>query len=342
MKNPPLLLFLTCTALAAAAATGLRVARAQELASAAQNAARPTSVQPWLNENGDLDYDDLTAIDPTTAKTIVDFAAKNISQFAYLSLNGLRTLDAASAAAFADFEGANLFLSGLTKLDVATARSLAQCKCGCLALNGLNTLGPDIATALAEFRGTALHLNGVATLDAEAATNLAKFKGVMLSVGVHELDAQTAKALAGFKGSQLDLNCQTVLDVDTLDALAEYPGRIDFPESVWREFTKKHPLTPQTAIAWARLCDGRFRSITAFESPDSIGIAKALTAWRGHLEFPSLKRISPKTLAVLLEKEHVEIPLIETLKLIPEPDGSVTEDFIIPDAFGERQKRQRQ
>ena len=31
--------------------------------------------------------------------------------------------------------------------------------------------------------------------------------------------------------------------------------------------------------------------------------------------------------------------LIETLELIPEPDGSPTEDFVIPEGFRERQQR---
>lgn len=330
MKNPQLLLLLAFYALAAFPATGSPVALAQEAALGTQNASRPPSVQLWLNENGDLHYDDLTTIDPTTAETIVAFAAKSGCEFAYLSLNGLSTLDAASAAELADFEGANLFLSGLTTVDVATARSLAQCKCRCLALDGLTTVGPGTAMALAEFRGNTLYLKGIATLDAEAATNLAKFKGAMLSVGVRELDAPTAKALAGFKGSHLALNRLTAIDVDTLDALAEYPGRIGFREPVWREFRKKHPLSPRTAIAWARLCDGRFRTITAFESPDSIAIAKALTAWRGQLEFPSLKKISPKTLSVLMANGNVALPPIGTLELIPEPDGSDSHTVVAP------------
>jgi hypothetical protein len=43
----------------------------------------------------------------------------------------------------------------------------------------------------------------------------------------------------------------------------------------------------------------------------------------------------------LIQKEDVEIPLIETLELIQEPDGSVTEDFVIPDGIGDRRRRQR-
>lgn len=62
---------------------------------------------------------------------------------------------------------------------------------------------------------------------------------------------------------------------------------------------------------------------------------------KGPLSLPNLKKISPKTLSALIDKEDVEIPLIETLELIQEPDGSVTEDFIIPKWLEERQKKQR-
>jgi hypothetical protein len=79
-------------------------------------------------------------------------------------------------------------------------------------------------------------------------------------------------------------------------------------------------------------------SVTAFESPDSVAIAKALAARKGPLSLPNLKRISPKTLTALIEKEDVEIPPIETLELIPEPDGSPTEDFVIPEGFQGRRK----
>lgn len=48
------------------------------------------------------------------------------------------------------------------------------------------------------------------------------------------------------------------------------------------------------------------------------------------LNLPSLKKISLKTPTALIHKEDIEIPLIETLELIPEPDGSPTEDFLIP------------
>lgn len=83
--------------------------------------------------------------------------------------------------------------------------------------------------------------------------------------------------------------------------------------------------------------------ITAFTAPDSVAvaIAAALATAKGGLSLPNLKKISPKTLSVLIAKEDVQIPLIETLELIPEPDGSGTDDFVIPKTFEERQAGQR-
>lgn len=71
-------------------------------------------------------------------------------------------------------------------------------------------------------------------------------------------------------------------------------------------------------------------------------LAAALATGRGPLSLPNLAKISPKTLTTLIEKEAVEVPLIETLELIQEPDGSPTDDFMIPKEFETRQKRRQQ
>lgn len=80
--------------------------------------------------------------------------------------------------------------------------------------------------------------------------------------------------------------------------------------------------------------------ITAFESSDSFAIARVFAAVKGPLALPNLKRISPKTLTSLVEKEDVVIPLLETLELIPQPDGSPTDDFIVPEGFQSRKREQ--
>ncbi|MFM9059810.1 MAG: hypothetical protein ACKOSQ_11925 [Planctomycetaceae bacterium] len=82
-------------------------------------------------------------------------------------------------------------------------------------------------------------------------------------------------------------------------------------------------------------------NVTAIDSPDAVEIARALAKIEGRIALPNLKRISPKTLAALIAKEDVVIPLIETLELIPEPDGSPTDDFVIPKGFQERQRLQQ-
>jgi hypothetical protein len=81
---------------------------------------------------------------------------------------------------------------------------------------------------------------------------------------------------------------------------------------------------------------GSLPGVTSFDFPDSVAIAKALATRKGPLSLPNLKKISPKTLSALIEKDDIDIPLIETLELIPEPDGSPTEDFVIPERFQKR------
>ena len=106
-------------------------------------------------------------------------------------------------------------------------------------------------------------------------------------------------------------------------------------------FFAENPLTPESALAWAAFSGGQLDTITALDSPDSVAIAQALATREGPLKLPNLKKISPKTLTALIEKEDVEIPLIETLELIQEPDGSPNEDFIIPKWLDARQEKQR-
>ena len=73
----------------------------------------------------------------------------------------------------------------------------------------------------------------------------------------------------------------------------------------------------------------------------SAAIATALTARKGPLLLPNLTKISAKTLLALIEKEDVDIPLIATLEMIPEPDGSAADDFVIPEPFQQRQQQRQ-
>jgi len=195
-------------------------------------------------------------------------------------------------------------------------------------LNGLTTLDADTAKALAEFKGWSLGLSGLTTLDAASAKRLVEFKGVLHLDGLTRFDADTVKALTEFKGQRLSLGRLTALSEEATKALTQQNG---FSLSL-------HGLTTldadtAKALAATEKWDGDLSAVTALDTPDSVAIAKALATRKGPLKLPNLKKILPKTLSALIAKEDVAIPLIETLELIQEPDGSVTEDFVIPEGF---------
>jgi hypothetical protein len=204
----------------------------------------------------------------------------------------------------------SLPLNGLKNLVPDVAQALAGYSKGPLFLNGLTTLDAHTAKAIVQFNGQGLFLDGLTTLSAEAATALTQHKGELYLAGLTTLSDEAAKAFAQFKGKSLRLS-----------------------DRATEPFFQNNRLTPETALLWAALSDGRLTDVTAFDAPDSVAVAKALATRKGPLSLPNLKKISPKTLSALVEKEDIDIPLIESLELIPEPDGSVTEDFVIPERF---------
>ena len=241
-----------------------------------------------------------------------------------LPLNRLESLDAETAKALAGFRGP-LHLNGLTTLDAEAAKALGECKGSRLYLNGLTTLSADAATALAECKGP-LHLDGLTTISADAATALAGCKGYRLSLdGLTTISADAAKALAEFQGHVLYLNGLTTLDAETATALAEC-GPLHL-----NGLTTLSTETARLVCASAKSgSEVSLPGLTALDTPDAVEIAKILATAKGRLSMPNLEKISPKTLTALIEKTDVMIPRIETLELIPEPDGSPTEDFVIP------------
>jgi hypothetical protein len=148
--------------------------------------------------------------------------------------------------------------------------------------------------------------------------------------GITKLTPDVAQALAGYGRGPLFLAGLTTLSDEAATALSQYKG-----DQLLLRATS-FSLTPDSALVWATLLRGQLYAVTALDSPDAVAIAKALATRKGPLSLPNLKKISPKTLSALIEKEDVEIPLIETLELIPEPDGSVTDDFVIPEGFQKR------
>jgi hypothetical protein len=128
----------------------------------------------------------------------------------------------------------------------------------------------------------------------------------------------------------LRLQGLTTLGADVVVAITAYPGHVHIDSGLWRKFAAENPLTSKTASAWAVLSGGTLHDVGSLTAPDSVAIARAFARRRGPLSLPLLKQISPKTLTALIEKKDVEIPPVETLTLIPEPDGSVTRRIVVP------------
>ncbi|MFN9368471.1 MAG: hypothetical protein ACK6CT_06835 [Planctomycetia bacterium] len=285
-------------------------------------------------------------LDAEAAKAIVGFKGRT------LTLSGLTSLNADTAAALAGSEAWDGRLPKVSAIDAATARALAAYK-GILWLDGLTSLDLDTANALVGFGGKQLKLEGLTALDGEVAAALARspaWDGRLPSVA--RLNAGTAEALVSWKGrnhSELFLPGLQTLDGETARVLANAAsvkwGACKDRECGFGEPRHLGSLTEIDAAAAAVLAqsekwDGFLPSLTAFMRPESVAVARALATRKGQLFLPNLKKISPKTLSALLKKNDVEIPPIETLELIPEPDGSATDDFVIPEGFERRQRRQ--
>ncbi|MFM8891731.1 MAG: hypothetical protein ACKOTB_08950 [Planctomycetia bacterium] len=204
------------------------------------------------------------------------------------------------------------------------------------------TLDVELATAIAGFKGRWLALDSVTSLDPMTAKALAAFGGQdILLNGLTTLDVGTATALANFGGRQVSLISLTTLSAEAATALAQIEGSLYVDDELEWGFRNENPLTADTVAAWVALTRGNLAGVTDLDSPDSIAVARALAGSKGPLRLPDLQRISRKTLMTLVEKRDVELAPIKTLELIPEPDGSPTEDFVIPEWLEKRENGHR-
>ena len=265
-----------------------------------------------------------------------------------LDLDSLTTLDAAAAKALAGFKGQYLMLDGLTTLSAEAAKALAEYKGDWLELNGLTALSAEAAAALAQFKGS-LSLNGLTTLDIETAEALARSKCRDLGLsGLKAIAEDTAQALARFKGSSLSLFGLVTPPAATAEPLVAFSSVV----SVLLQNLREERTMTLDRVRLLRACTRRLAEqglqtepvrldgLTALDTPDAVEIARLLAGAEVPLMLRNLSRASPKTLSALLETDAVEIPLIEDLEIIKEPDGSPTEDFVVPERVLERQRRQ--
>ena len=311
---------------------------------------------------GDILSLGLTRLEPAVARELAKF------QGSTLWLKSLETISDESAEELSTFNRGHLGLWNLATLSNTALKSLATCGCKWLALglaslpkeraallanfdgdslwlNGLSALDPDAAQALAAFKGKELSLRGLTSLDAATAQALVAFEGKRLFIGLTTLDAATAKALATFKGEEQHLGGLTNIDAATAEALDGFRGNFHFSVAINRACLALQRIAPADArlVVLAAHTDNvhgmKLEQVTALDDPKALEVAQILATARGPLALPNLEKISPKTLTALLKKKDVQLPLIETLELIPEPDGSPTEDFVIPEGFRQRQQR---
>ena len=314
-----------------------------------------------------LALNNVEQVPPAVAAALAKSRANQLQVNAWytsLDRNAFLTPEFASLVRKCVASGQPLQLKDLATLDgpdgIAVARVLATMP-GPLALHGLTTVSTEVAAALAEYKGPALSLAGLTSLPAETAAALARCRtwdGNLATL--RTLPVETARALAGHRGQQLVLAGLTTITPEAIEALAAYDGG--------RLYLRIQPLTPDlvrtlaACKAWqpttetlatltteaARVLsdmpqwNGNLQGITAIDTPDAVEIARILARRQGPVSLHGLKRISPRTLLALIEKEDVFVPLVESLELIPEPDGSPTDDIVLPERFLERQEQQRQ
>jgi hypothetical protein len=203
-----------------------------------------------------------------------------------------------------------------------------------LCLFGLSGLpegtAADVAGAFEPHRHT-LRAPGFVRIDAEAAAALARHAGPVELPDLRRLDSVAlARKLSEREGFFAPLFVAEIT--------AEVVAALDEGKGWTGVLPALAVLTPEVAAALAasKKWNGQLPGLTGFTAADSVAVAKALASRQGPLALPNLKKISPKTLSALIEKEDVEIPRIETLELIPEPDGSPTDDFVVPEGFQQR------
>ncbi len=251
---------------------------------------------------------------------------------------------------------------GISELTPELAQALVNCPTCTLRFPAVTSITPEVTRVLVSGTGRGLLLPGLTAVDSETAAVLAAFPGWDPYLpAVTTLAPEAATALAGFVSTFGDLRLPglTSLEPEVAAAVAKcrrcvtvFPAVKSIePEAVAAFAAGKRPfglpgltsLTPAVAAALVACptWTGGLPNITALEAPDSVAVARILAGRQGPLSLPNLKKISPKTLTALIEKVDVDIPRIETLTLIAEPDGSPTEDFVTPAEFQRRQQEQR-
>jgi hypothetical protein len=295
---------------------------------------------------GNIQLDTLQALTPEVAAILADRPRGG------LSLRGLRTLAPEVATALVRTPGP-LVLDGVETVSDDVAEILAP-RAGGLSLGGLREvqhpalmdrllkrdglrgvrmLPDEVFAAIAAMQGDRT-LDGLTTLSDAQAELLGRHEGKLSLNGVTALSDEAARSLLRHSGP-LQLTGLRDVSAETLDLILRH-------EHLGPSWTASlRSLSPKLARALvaSQHWDGNLFGVTAFESRDSVEIAEILSRRQGPLRLPRLKRVSPRTLSALLDAHDVEVPLVQSLDLIPEPDGGPNDDFVVPKSVEERQNR---
>lgn len=131
--------------------------------------------------------------------------------------------------------------------------------------------------------------------------------------GLHMLDADTAEQLAAYTHGPLLLDGLKSLSPQIAAALltedAPYSLSLDGLVSL---------DTPTADVLGNAGRDLSFDALTSI----NFEVAKELAKTKGRVAMPSLARVSARTYLTLVQNPRVELPPVEAITFIPEPDGS--------------------
>jgi hypothetical protein len=239
-------------------------------------------------------------------------------------------------------------LLAITSLNAETATALATHAEGAICLRGLTDLAPEVAAALAA-TSAALDFPALTELSVEAARALAPHRGILVlyvhddigpdslaALAVHAGDlglvritsvsAELGKLLACSPG-ELSLPSVTSIEPEAARALLDRTKPVEFSSLV---HTEQLDSTAIAQLIVKHVEDVELPGVTSLTGPDAVAIADILTRARGSLALPSLERISPRALEVLLARPGIQLPEVASLKLVREPGQLGHDDFVAP------------
>jgi len=278
-----------------------------------------------------------------------------------LYLPRLARIPAGAAESMADYKGPGLSILGLTTLSPEEAEVFTRLGNKWNGrLPNVQNISPETAAVLAGVKKeneavnpavfrmpkvVRLELDG-AKLSDQALAEVTRFPSILLLRGLNTDTLSEGKlaALAAFAGDRLSLVGLDEPPAALAELLEQFQCKtLDLHPWEWN-FGRNRPVTPADARLVAAYA-GRLGKtcvlpgIEGFETPAAVEIAKILAAAPGTLSIPNLRRVSAKTLTALIATGNVELPPIDALTLIEEPDGSSGDDFVVPEDFPTRGRR---